>query len=111
MSDLKHKDYFSKQATLYAAFRPTYPQLLYDFILGHVPRRQAAWDCASGNGQVAFILARYFEQVHATDINQKQLDEATATANIVYSLSPAEKTTFPDDSFDLITVGHALHWF
>jgi len=111
MSDLSHKDLFSKQAAAYAAFRPSYPQTMFDFLLTHVKGRKAAWDCATGNGQVATVLARYFETVYATDISQKQLDEAPKLSNVVYSQSPAEKTTFAGNSFDLITVGQALHWF
>ncbi|MDH5367685.1 MAG: class I SAM-dependent methyltransferase, partial [Cyclobacteriaceae bacterium] len=30
---------------------------------------------------------------------------------IHYSISKAESTKFPDNHFDLITVGQALHWF
>ncbi|MEJ7644609.1 MAG: class I SAM-dependent methyltransferase [Chryseolinea sp.] len=111
MSELTHKDLFSKQAAAYAAFRPSYPQKMFDFLLDQFEGRRSAWDCATGNGQVATVLARYFEIVHATDISRKQLDEAPNISNVVYSLSPAEKTTFADDSFDLITVGQALHWF
>jgi len=111
MSELKGKDYFSTQAAVYAAFRPHYPQEMFDFVLHHVPNRLSAWDCATGNGQVALVLARYFETVHATDISDKQLEQAPAADNIVYAISPAEKTAFKNDSFDLITVGQALHWF
>ncbi len=32
-------------------------------------------------------------------------------SNINYSLQPAEKTNFPDNYFDLITVAQAIHWF
>ena len=38
--------------------------------------RQKAWDCATGNGQVARYLADYFDEVYATDISQQQLDNA-----------------------------------
>jgi len=107
-----HKDYFSKQAKLYAGFRPTYPLSLYEFLLQQVhERREAAWDCATGNGQVANQLANYFKKVYATDISQQQLEHSVQKDNIVYSISPAEKTSFPDNSFDLITVGQAVHWF
>jgi methylase of polypeptide subunit release factors len=41
---------------------------LYDFILSFVNKRGTAWDCATGNGQVASALARYFDQVDATDL-------------------------------------------
>ena len=31
--------------------------------------------------------------------------------NIFYSVQPAEQTNFSDNTFDLITVSQALHWF
>ena len=105
------KDNFSTQAKLYAQFRPTYPQTLYNYVLAYTQGRKVAWDCATGNGQVAEVLATHFEQVKATDISQKQLDQAKPSANIEYLISSAEQTPFADDSFDLITVGQALHWF
>ena len=70
------KDNFSKQADIYAKYRPQYPQELFDFILQHVDTKQNAWDCATGNGQSAKVLANYFENVFATDISQKQIDNA-----------------------------------
>lgn len=70
------KDLFSDQSKLYAKFRPTYPSLLYDWILDLIPGRTCAWDCGTGNGQVALRLASHFEQVIATDISQKQIDQA-----------------------------------
>lgn len=105
------KDYFSGHAKQYAAFRPTYPDGLYRFIFGHLKSFDAAWDCATGNGQVARVLATQFEKVFATDISRQQLEHAHQANNIVYSVQPAEKTDFPDKTFDLITVAQALHWF
>ena len=105
------KDNFSKQADVYAKYRPNYPSALFEFILSHIPNRTSAWDCATGNGQTAIVLAKHFDKVYATDISQKQLDNAIASPNIFYSLQPAEQTNFPDNSFDLITVSQALHWF
>jgi hypothetical protein len=108
---MERKDYFSRQSKTYAAFRPTYPPELYDFIFRHVRGRNAAWDCATGNGQVARYLSPHFREVYATDISQSQIDEAFRAENIFYSVSAAEKTFFPDHRFDLITVGQAVHWF
>src|SRR3954470_6311391 len=105
------KDYFSNHAKIYAAFRPTYPEELYSFIFQHLEQRTTAWDCATGNGQVASYLAKHFDQVYATDISQQQLDNAILLPNISYTVSAAEKTSFPDQFFDLVTVGQALHWF
>lgn len=105
------KDNFSKQAAVYAKYRPAYPEQLYDFIFEHVANKQAAWDCATGNGQAAKELATAFVKVYATDISQKQIENAAQQPNIFYSVQPAEQTNFPDNSFDLITVAQALHWF
>lgn len=111
MENTQHKDYFSTQAKTYANFRPTYPPALYEFLLQHLPERKLAWDCATGNGQVASELSRFFEKVYATDISQPQLDQAPRKGNIFYSISPAEQSPFADNQFDLIAVGQALHWF
>jgi SAM-dependent methyltransferase len=105
------KNNFSVRARQYAIYRPTYPPELFDYLMEHVIQREAAWDCATGNGQTAIALARYFEQVSATDISQQQLDNAQFGPNIIYSLQSAEHTNFEDDSFNLVTVSQALHWF
>jgi SAM-dependent methyltransferase len=105
------KDYFSEQSKVYAAFRPTYPAELYDFIMNHVQAKNRAWDCATGNGQVAQHLSKNFREVFATDISHQQLAQAVPSANIAYTVATAEETSFPSDQFDLITVAQALHWF
>jgi len=70
------KDNFSKQAATYAKFRPSYPTALYDFIFQHTPRFESAWDCGTGNGQVAQALATRFTRVYASDISAGQLAQA-----------------------------------
>ena len=82
-------DRFSAHADLYAQYRIDYPTELYDFVLSFVPNRQNAWDCATGNGQVASALAAFFEQVDATDISENQLAQATQKANVRYQVSAA----------------------
>ena len=104
-------DRFSTQADRYARYRIDYPAELYDWLLPQAPGRERAWDCATGNGQVAAVLAEYFHQVEATDISAKQLAQAAARPNIHYQVANAEQTPFPDHHFDLITVGQAVHWF
>ncbi|HSU28620.1 MAG TPA: class I SAM-dependent methyltransferase [Chitinophagaceae bacterium] len=105
------KDNFSKDAGAYAKYRPVYPQALYDFVCHHVKEKNVAWDCGTGNGQAAKELARVFTNVWATDISQQQIDHASQAENIIYSVQPAEKTNFPANATDLITVSQALHWF
>jgi SAM-dependent methyltransferase len=105
------KDYFSDHSKIYAAFRPTYPAALYDFVFEYVKIFDKAWDCATGNGQVAQHLSQFFAEVQATDISAQQLDAAAQVENIHYSIGNAEQTAFAANTFDLITVGQALHWF
>lgn len=104
-------DKFSRQAKTYQKYRPRYPQALYDEVLSLTPKRQSCWDCGTGNGQVAIELAKHFEQVYATDISQQQLNQAASKPNITYKVERAESTSFPPQTFDLITVGQAMHWF
>lgn len=104
------KDLFSEQSKLYAQFRPTYPQELFDYVLEFVEKRKTVWDCATGNGQAATVLAEYFEKVEASDISEAQINNAVKRGNIQYHICPAEVTPFSNDSFDLITVAQAYHW-
>lgn len=105
------KDNFSTQTAVYAAYRPGYPQELFDWLFGHCPGFEKAWDCATGNGQAAAKLVEKFETVYATDLSIKQLENSTNLPNIKYREGLAEGPGFPDNSFDLITVAQALHWF
>jgi len=105
------KDNFSNQSKLYAAFRPHYSDTLYEFIYSLLSHFNIALDVATGNGQVASVLAGKFKKVYATDISQKQLDHAIPKENITYINEAAEKSSFADKSFDLITVAQAIHWF
>lgn len=105
------KDNFSAQASIYAQFRPGYPAQLFDFLFENCPTIDRAWDCATGNGQIAAELSARFQQVDATDISENQLKNAVQKPNIRYQLGQAESPEFPDQSFDLITVGQAAHWF
>ncbi len=104
-------DNFSGQAKTYAKYRPVYPKELYHYILALVDNKNRAWDCGTGNGQVANILANHFTAVNASDISENQLKNALPRKNIHYTNQRAEKTNFSDQYFDLITIGQAIHWF
>lgn len=101
---------FSRQAALYAEFRPDYPANLFQFLAEVTPRHERAWDCATGNGQAALPLAEIFDFVVATDSSLKQLEHARPHARVSYAGSRAEEAPFPDESIDLITVAQAMHW-
>jgi SAM-dependent methyltransferase len=105
------KDYFSSQSKAYAAYRPRYPESLFQFITGMVSEKDIAWDAGTGNGQTAAALAPLFHQVYATDISSQQLAQAAIAPNITYLNEPAEHTSIAAGSVNLVTVSQALHWF
>ena len=105
------KDNFSTQAATYAQFRPRYTENIFTPIIDLCSEKGVAWDCGTGNGQAAIILAQHFKKVVATDISQKQIDNAAKADNIVYSIAGAENARFENNSFDLIVVAQAAHWF
>ena len=105
------KDNFSLQSNEYVKYRPTYPPVLFEYLFSLIKNKVTAWDCGTGNGQIAAALADKFEKIFATDISNNQLNNAVKKNNIIYSCVPAEQTHFADNSFNLITVGQAIHWF
>lgn len=105
------KDNFSNNSSEYATYRPSYPTELFQFLNSLAQEHHTAWDCATGNGQVAIALTRYFDSVDATDLSAKQISNATLHEKINYRTEIAETTSFDDFRFDLITVAQAIHWF
>jgi ubiquinone/menaquinone biosynthesis C-methylase UbiE len=108
---MKTKDLFSAIADHYAAYRPTYPKALVKHIASLTPYRGVVWDCATGNGQLALALAKYFNLVCASDMSEAQIKKAPAHSGIHYSVQPAHSTDYPEHFFDAVTVGQAIHWF
>lgn len=104
-------DNFSAGSGNYSLFRPSSPPEIFDFLYAHTNRFERVWDCGTGNGQVAAVLAQRFERVTATDISQKQVDEAPRLANVDYLIERAEHTSIRSVSVDLVTVAQAIHWF
>jgi len=111
MLSAKVKDLFSGHAKEYAAFRPKYPDAFVKYISRLVKYRGVVWDCACGNGQFSLPLAEHFQLVLASDISEKQIAAAPGHKGILYTVQPAEKTDFPDEFFDMVVVGQAIHWF
>jgi SAM-dependent methyltransferase len=104
------KDHFSRQAADYAKFRPRYPAGMSKYLANIAPGRKLAWDCATGNGQVAVGLAAMFRRVIATDASEKQIANAEAHQRVEYRVAPAEESGIETGTIDLITVAQALHW-
>jgi len=104
-------DNFSTQSKEYSFSRPTYPESLFEFLSTVTPQKNLAWDCATGNGQAAIGLSKYFKKVIASDASKNQIRHGFQRDNIDYKLFPAENAELDNDSVDIVTVAQALHWF
>lgn len=103
-------DHFSRLSARYAAYRPRYPEALFDAIAAASARRDQVWDCATGNGQAAVPLADRFEAVLATDASRQQVRAAAPHERVHYLVALAEAAPVRDRSAGLVTVAQALHW-
>ena len=108
---MSFKDHFSAVAARYAEFRPTYPDELFSWLAGLCKGHETAWDCATGSGQAADGLAKYFRQIIATDASAEQVAHASGPGNVSFRVATAEASGLADRSIDLVTVAQAAHWF
>jgi len=108
---MKCKSDYTDVSNEFKQFRPTYPVELYNFIFSLVKERNMAWDCGTGNGQVAFILSNFFNNVVATDICKAQIDNARLARNVRYIITNSENSGLKSNSIDLIACAQAIHWF
>lgn len=104
-------DQFSSKSREYSYSRPFYPKDLFEFLQEITPNKHIAWDCATGNGQAAIGLRRYFRNVIASDVSKNQIANRFHRNNITFEGFSAEKPNMQDNSVDLITVAQAIHWF
>lgn len=104
-------DHFSRQADRYARFRPSYPTELFALLGNLLRERSLAWDCATGNGQVALSLTALFSRVMATEPSMQQLAHRRPHERVSYIRSTAQACGLRAGCADLVTVGQALHWF
>lgn len=113
-----------EHAKLYAKYRPTYPDALYEEIFRYCTTHvtgnassDTAVDVGCGSGQSTRPLCRYFRHVIGSDVSEEQIKSAIAQTNgseaenIQFQISPGEDLSFlEDNSADLVTVAQALHW-
>eukprot|EP01026_Neomeris_dumetosa_P055368 TRINITY_DN502_c0_g3_i3.p2 TRINITY_DN502_c0_g3~~TRINITY_DN502_c0_g3_i3.p2 ORF type:complete len:258 (-),score=23.37 TRINITY_DN502_c0_g3_i3:692-1465(-) len=105
---------FKRQAHNYLKFRPVYPQQLYDTIFEFSGKAEGevVVDVATGNGQVANQLSKYFQNVVGIDSSEEQISFAiTEKPNVTFQVGDCHQLPFEDSSVDLVTIATALHWF
>lgn len=100
----------------YAKFRDIYPQEFYERIVnrGLCIKGQNVLDIGTGTGVIPRNMACYGAKWTGTDISENQIKQAKLLSkdmNIAYHVLPAEKTNFPDSSFDVITACQCFWYF
>ncbi|HEX2451014.1 MAG TPA: class I SAM-dependent methyltransferase [Gemmatimonadales bacterium] len=103
--------HFSSVAGAYAAYRPTYPTRLFDWLAAEAPAHDLAWDCGAGSGQASRALAERFALVVATDASHAQLAAGERIPRVHVWAAPAERSGIRSGRANLIAVAQALHWF
>jgi ubiquinone/menaquinone biosynthesis C-methylase UbiE len=107
---MEFKDYFSAQSNTYSKSRPNYPDELFQFLSSIVHEHNLVWDCATGNGQAAVSLAKYFKKVIATDASEQQIKNAIPNERVIYYVALADNSGIETGTVDLVTIASALHW-
>lgn len=104
-------DHFSRDSRAYAKFRPRYPAALIEWVAALPARRGTAWDCGTGNGQAATMLAAHFPRVLGTDPAVAQLQAAERRAGLHYLAATERASALRGRRVDLVTAAQAFHWF
>ena len=97
---------FTGTARYYAEFRPGYPPEL----IRRIAVSGRVLDLGTGTGQIAVPMASYAREVVAVDPEQEMLDEMDAPPNVRKVRGRAEDVLDALGTFDLVTIGSALHW-
>ena len=111
MPPMNFKDHFSASADAYARHRPHYPHDLFAYLADIAPGHARAWDCGTGNGQAASVLAEFFHDVLASDASASQISQAAPHPRVHYRVATAQDSGLAPQCVDLVTVAQALHWF
>jgi trans-aconitate methyltransferase len=104
---------FGRIADVYVAFRPAYPDELFERILAVVPpeRRHRAMDLGAGTGKSIRPLLRHFDELIAVEPDQLMAERLRASdPRIILQIVSAEECEQEPASVDLVASGSALHW-
>ncbi|MCL2022337.1 MAG: class I SAM-dependent methyltransferase [Betaproteobacteria bacterium] len=108
---------FSNRVADYARYRPSYPAELLAFLheMCAIPTHARVADVGAGTGISSKLLLDAGHPVIAIEPNaaMRQAAEQWLSGYPGYTsiAAPAEQTTLPDASVELVTAAQAFHWF
>ncbi|MCP4643685.1 MAG: class I SAM-dependent methyltransferase [bacterium] len=101
-------------AKRYAEARPYHHDIVVDLVRKRLQlsgRVASALDVACGTGMSTRAMADIADKTVGTDVSPSMLVEAPGEPRLMYAAASAECLPFRPDSFELVTVSSALHWF
>ncbi|WP_245310123.1 class I SAM-dependent methyltransferase [Bradyrhizobium jicamae] len=108
---------FATTAALYAQFRPPYPPEFFRAVAERLRlgKQHAVIDLGTGPGLIALGFAPYVGRIVGVDPEPAMVEvtgRAAARAGHELALIESAAEALPRDvgSFDVVTIGRALHW-
>ncbi len=99
-------------AARYAKGRPYYHDQVIGRVKKHVKTPIArALDVGCGTGQSTTALKEIADRIVGIDVSAHMIAKTEAGERTEHLVASAESVPFADDSFDLVTVSSAFHWF
>lgn len=107
-----NEDKFSGKAEAYSKYRPSYPDSLIEWLFNKTMAENIA-DIGAGTGIFTDCLLKKPWKVTAVEPNADMFFYLKSSLGKKVSIvqSSAEATGLKSDSFDLVTVAQAFHWF
>lgn len=101
---------FGRAAVAYEQGRPGYPLAAVEWAVGPTPC--SVVDVGAGTGKLTTALVAFGADVLAVEPSEPLRQQFTARLPYV-RIHPgtAEDLSLPDNSVDIVAVGHAYHWF
>lgn len=105
---------FGAQAQAYGAARVALPEALFDYLEERRGQRTHVLDMGCGTGIPSRQMADRGLQVTGSDRDGRMIEQArrdSAGYDIEYVVALANKQSFEDGTFEIITIFSAFHWF
>lgn len=102
---------FSRTVEDYRRYRPSYPEALIDWLMGHLPPSARVVDVGAGTGIFTRQLAARGLDVIGVEPNDDMRAAATREGGARYAAGEATALGLPAASADLVIAAQAFHWF